>query len=288
MLENNQLINETVSDPNALGDKQPKSKVISGPKRMLHHKVWKSIQFSKLEYWERLLYLGTLTLADDDGRFIANSKILKAEIFPLDDPIDSKMIDEMKSHIKKVGLVKFYEIDETEYGLHPKWKLYQSLRKDRRKISAIPPPPEENNLEPVRQPSDTQVTTQAKTNKDILTNIDISESLSHFRKDFGDPYKPKYPVSTFEPANNEQNQCLEIAQFLGESHMDFTLMALNKYGIDVIIYAYDETKNADQAGKVNNRRAYFNSIVCKKGKERAGDTPPQDIDSEPPILEGDI
>ena len=53
-------------------------------RRMIRTSLWQNEQFAKLSDKAKLLYIGTITIADDDGRLKGNSLILKGQIFPLD------------------------------------------------------------------------------------------------------------------------------------------------------------------------------------------------------------
>lgn len=124
-------------------------------KRMLHSKIWVSDQFTKLSFGERLLFIGMITLGDDEGLFLCSGRYLKAQIFPYDKKISPSMVEKMRDQIAEVGLIKLDKYEDKLIGCHPKWNKYQTLRKDRRQLSEF-----SNSLVDVLFVSGDQLTTQ--------------------------------------------------------------------------------------------------------------------------------
>lgn len=129
---------------------------------MLHSKIWASVQFGKLSNGAKLLYIGTITLADDHGKLHGNPWYLKGQILPYDEEIKAPMIEGFLKEIEKVGLIARYRDGITEYIKHPNWEKYQSLRKDRMKPSEIP---DANQMSTKRQPDDNQARAEDKISK---------------------------------------------------------------------------------------------------------------------------
>jgi len=77
-------------------------------------------------------------MADDEGRFSANPKTLKAFIFPFDDDMKPKRISEMCLDFAKAGLITLYQAGGKLYGAHPNWKEFQ--HPNRAYPSRIPSP----------------------------------------------------------------------------------------------------------------------------------------------------
>jgi len=106
---------------------------------MLHTDLWENIQFCNLSDRGKLVYIGLITLADDEGRFRANPQLLCSKLFPMGEMRASEMTKHLIS-IKKCNLVTIWEVNGERYGCHPKWEKYQKLRTDRIKSSKIPLP----------------------------------------------------------------------------------------------------------------------------------------------------
>ena len=107
---------------------------------MVYTNLWQNVEFSKLSKEARLLYIGTITLADDDGRLKGNSVLLRSQVFPLDEGITSQHVRTWLNEIVKIGLVTFYQSNGEYFIQHPKWEKYQTIRADRKKDSDLPPP----------------------------------------------------------------------------------------------------------------------------------------------------
>jgi len=98
-------------------------------RRMIYTKLWTSEQFSKLPDRGKLLYIGMITLADDDGRLIANPAYLRGQIFTYDD-ISVLDVLNLRDIIERTGLIAVYKINDSEYIEHPNWEEYQIIRSD--------------------------------------------------------------------------------------------------------------------------------------------------------------
>lgn len=110
--------------------------------RKVYAKTFEGGQFSKLTHPARLLFLGTITLADDDGRLRANPAFLRSKIFPYDDKVGVLDVSGWLNEIVKAKLVLTYTGNGEQFIVHPKWNTYQYVRKDMYQPSQLPPPPE--------------------------------------------------------------------------------------------------------------------------------------------------
>lgn len=112
-----------------------------GQRRMLYTNLWQNMAFSELSDKAKLLYIGLITVADDDGRLRANSLLLRSQVFPYDEKITQQDIRKWLNEVKKGGLIDFYSIEGAYFIQHPNWHKYQSIRKELYKSSNIPPNP---------------------------------------------------------------------------------------------------------------------------------------------------
>ena len=86
----------------------------------------------------RLLTIGLISFADDDGRFVGTPAAIRGYVYPFDrltDHVIQRWLDE----IKPSKVVEFYRVEGRDYGHFPHWKDQQSI--DRRTPSPLPPPP---------------------------------------------------------------------------------------------------------------------------------------------------
>ena len=132
-------------------------------RRMIYAKIWTSEQFGKLSDKAKLLFVGSITLADDDGRLRGNPAYLRGQVFPYDESISVMEVLQFRNEVQKSGLIELYSVDECEYIQHPKWKEYQIIRKDLYKESSLP-----IRNGSVTKPLRKRATSQVKLSKDKL------------------------------------------------------------------------------------------------------------------------
>lgn len=112
-----------------------------GQKRMIHTNIWQNETFASMSETSQLLYIGLITLADDDGKLKGNSLLLKSQVFPFH---PSMTLDSFKNHLKEVVKCKFidvYRVKNEYFIAHPNWEKFQIIRKDLYKPSNLPDNP---------------------------------------------------------------------------------------------------------------------------------------------------
>jgi hypothetical protein len=118
-------------------------------KRMLHPGIWTNIQVTRLSVLQRLLYIGLISNADDEGRLNGEPLYIKGIVFPHDQITEGAIEDQLKA-IAKQSLIVRYRVAGKKYIWLPSWLKYQRIRKDIFNPSLFPPPPGCN--EPVTSP----------------------------------------------------------------------------------------------------------------------------------------
>lgn len=96
-------------------------------KRMLDGGIWANEKFSELPAMARLLQIGIINLADDQGRIKAHPAYLRSQIFPYEDVA----IEDVRAwlHLIAANSTAFlYEADGKEYVQLINWWEYQSLQ----------------------------------------------------------------------------------------------------------------------------------------------------------------
>lgn len=125
-------------------------------RRMVYAKLFGSQDLNTLSVQARYLYIGTITLADDEGRLNGDPRYLKGQVFCYDEDVSSENVADWLSSLSALGIVKVYQLDGSTYIQHPKWEEYQYIRKDRAAESKIPDPdswqPNDNQVSTKRQP----------------------------------------------------------------------------------------------------------------------------------------
>lgn len=184
-------------------------------RRMIHASLFDNKEFWYLSDKAKILYVGMIVFADDDGRLKGDSILIKRKIYP---PHEDVKIEEVKKHIGelvKAKLIVYYKVEDEYFIQHPNWTKYQSLRQDRKKDSDLPP------LEK-GQPSDNQVTTKSrrKLSKDKITEGNTAKQVSRSspkpRKSKEDRFKDPTPQSLGEFVELNRKSPQRHTQILAE------------------------------------------------------------------------
>lgn len=94
----------------------------------------------------RVAFAGMWTVADREGRFKWQPRVIKVDVLPYDEVDFASVLDALKD----VGLLRKYTVDGKEYGLITGFKEHQHVNKNEAP-STLPPP---DHAEKVSAPSD--------------------------------------------------------------------------------------------------------------------------------------
>lgn len=146
---------------------------------MIYASLFGDKKIALLSLEARLLYVGLITLADDDGRLEGDPVLLKSKLFPRDADVNPSDVEKWIQEVEKAELIVLYEVRGENYIQHPNWTKYQSLRADRKKESLIPPP--DDNQPSTNSPSDgCHDAAEDKVSKDKVSKEKISELFARF------------------------------------------------------------------------------------------------------------
>ena len=93
-------------------------------KRQIDPDIWTSEQFITLSLEARLMFIGMISHADDEGRLRGSVMSLKATIFPAD-TYSLEKIKQWRKEVISNRLGLFYSVDGDEYICLPKFRKYQ-------------------------------------------------------------------------------------------------------------------------------------------------------------------
>ncbi len=97
-------------------------------KRMLDGGIWANEKFAELPCMARLLQIGLINLADDQGRIKAHPSYLRSQLFPYDEDVTVGDIRKWLACIIANGTVISYEVDGKDYIQLVNWWDYQVLQ----------------------------------------------------------------------------------------------------------------------------------------------------------------
>lgn len=107
--------------------------------RSIKPSFWADPAVAGLRRDERLMLVGLISFADDEGRFLASTSAIAGYVFPHDE-LPPKTIRSWRDSIASSGVVRIYVVNGCEYGVFPKWKKHQRISKPQPSI--IPSPQE--------------------------------------------------------------------------------------------------------------------------------------------------
>lgn len=85
----------------------------------------------------RIAFVGLLTVADREGRFRWQPRVLKLDVLPFDDLDFGKVLDALCEY----GFIVKYQVGSEQYAHIPSWRKHQQIN-SRESESAIPAPDE--------------------------------------------------------------------------------------------------------------------------------------------------
>lgn len=96
--------------------------------RTLKPELWQNEKVGALSNAERVLYIGLITMADDEGRLRALPSAVGGHVFPYDD-LSPKRIGSLMVRLQDVGLVELYERDDKPYAWIVGWEEHQRIQR---------------------------------------------------------------------------------------------------------------------------------------------------------------
>jgi hypothetical protein len=106
--------------------------------RTIKPTFWADERVAELSRDARLLLVGLISSADDDGRFVASIAAITGYVFPYDNLPPGK-VKRWLNEIAAAGIIHTYTVHGREYGALPNWEKHQRI--NRHTASLIPPPP---------------------------------------------------------------------------------------------------------------------------------------------------
>ncbi len=103
------------------------------PDALLHRKV------GRLSHLGFRVWIGQITQADDEGRFIADASEIRARVFGYHPEVSIEDTEAAIQEVAADGLTRLYSVNGTRYGVFPSWGDHQKI--DRPSPSRLPAPP---------------------------------------------------------------------------------------------------------------------------------------------------
>lgn len=98
-------------------------------KRMIDPDFWTDEKLGQCKPIERLFFMGLISNADDEGRGRGNIRLLRSTIFPYDEDIKVKDVEQMACSLMDKGMAYFYIVDGQEFYYLPNFTKHQVINK---------------------------------------------------------------------------------------------------------------------------------------------------------------
>jgi hypothetical protein len=259
---------------------------------MIDPDFWNDGRVKRLSPTERLLFIGMVSHADDEGRLLADPAFLRSKIFPYDD-FTLEDIKSMRDHILKTNPnLQLYQNAGEDYLYFRKWPRYQ--KPSHPQPSKLPQPPEllepvqEQSQEPIPeqdQPQTRTIPSQVRLGQSSLGKVrlgkvravpeDFTEFL-HSEKDLTDfmtttltEYMPRGPTQVMPviqklwlQAGREMSK--DVFQVVYSSLQKYPIPVLAKSLVKAVKYSPGKTKPAN----------YIQTVFKEQMKEYEKERPP--------------
>ena len=98
---------------------------------------WSDERVADLSRDARLLCVGLISFADDEGRFVASTAAIRGYVYPHDN-ISLAKIQQWLTELEATGIVLTYTVNSHQYGMFPNYRRHQKI--NRPTPSTFPPP----------------------------------------------------------------------------------------------------------------------------------------------------
>lgn len=106
-------------------------------KRMIDPHIWEDPSFNNMNYAGRLLFIGMISNADDEGYLRGDPGSLKRLVFGFDD-LSIREMTEIVRELDLIDTVHFFTQNNEWYAHFTHWEEYQKQRADRIQKSTYP------------------------------------------------------------------------------------------------------------------------------------------------------
>lgn len=113
--------------------------------RTIKPEFFRSRSLAKVSREARMTFQGLWCEADDFGRGIADARIVKGAVWPLDDDIDADRVEAMLAELEQTGHIRTYAVDDDRFYEIVSWADHQSAAY-RRGVAVHPEPPAQQDL----------------------------------------------------------------------------------------------------------------------------------------------
>jgi len=93
-------------------------------RRLVDPTIWQSGHSKRLNFRQRLLWVGVITNADDEGKLKGEPAVIKSQVFPYD-RLALQIVEADLQQLQTEGLIEQYVVGKDRYIRIVKWDKYQ-------------------------------------------------------------------------------------------------------------------------------------------------------------------
>lgn len=98
-------------------------------KRMIDPGFWVDEKLGKMSPLARLLFMGLISNADDEGRLPGHPALVKSQIYPYDTDITVQMVEDWLNQLSDVNIITIYIVDNQTYIQVNNFSKYQTINR---------------------------------------------------------------------------------------------------------------------------------------------------------------
>ncbi len=236
--------------------------------RSLKPSVWTDERFIDLSRDARLLFIGMVSQADDDGRFVASGAALIGALFPHDD-LSPKTVEKWRDEISATGLIQVYRHGRGTYAALPGWRKHQRIQKPQQ--SSLPAPPESRTQSRTesRTGLDAQGLSQpAPTTPDNTKYSDVAAEIGRPTTPDNTKYSDVAAEIGSEPSETDRGQA------------DYAASSPQVKGVEPALQSHSRSRTKSRTGSTTEKEEEWEKEgECERERERENAT---DVAARPP------
>ena len=149
--------------------------------RFISSTLGRSKKYNQLpDHFTKLVYVHTLTAADEQGRIEADVIAIYGDHFVVDPEASLERIEAALIAMHRVGLIQLYESDGKRYAQFEDFHKHNTIRRDKDGLptregrSRVPPPPE-HRTETAQELRDDRVETAPQVEVEVKDQVEVQE-----------------------------------------------------------------------------------------------------------------
>jgi Replication initiation and membrane attachment protein (DnaB). len=202
-------------------------------RRMIDPNFWGSEDVSRLSPLARLLLVGMISNADDEGRGRGNPAYLRSTVFPYDEMPSSDIAD-MLSEISRWINVALYTLNNQQYYAFVNWTKWQRVDKPQKSI--IPAPENAHSKNDSKNESENDSSPKEKKEREAKLSKENEEEDARAN---ADSFKPDHVDREWKRVVD--SYLANIGMLPGGRSAEMLLTNFDDFGADVMIAAIEQT-----------------------------------------------